>query len=148
MSTSRVGAVIDALVTQFDAGTAVKVYDGPPVDTTAPADFVVIGCDDQFESTVPLTQAWAGLGANARDENGEIPCAVISQSGETNVKTHRDRCLTILAELEAAVVADPTLGGTVASGWLLIASGSLSQAQTANGSRASINFTVSYRARI
>ena len=148
MPNCRVGAVIDALVTKFGTGTAAKVVDGPPILSAAPADFVLVGANDEAESTVPITQAWAGLGAKARDETGEIPCAVVSQSGSTNIKTHRDRCLTILGELETALVADPTLSGAVASGWLLVSEGSLTQVQTPNGARASINFSVFYKARL
>lgn len=149
MPTSRLGAVIDALVTQLDAGTAVAVYDGYPVITTPPADFVIVGgTPDPDTDAASLDQAWAGLGAKARDETGEITCAVVSQSGGTNLKTHRDRALVILGELETAIRADPTLGGVVSSGWLHVTTGSLSQEQNTNGSRAVVTFTVSYRARL
>ena len=149
MATSRLGAVIDALVTTLDAGTTVEVYDGFPITSTAPTDFVIVGgTDDPDDDGASLDQSWAGLGAKARDEEGEIRCAVISQSGDTVLKIHRDRALVILGELEAAIRADPTLGGVVASGWLHVTGGSLNQQQNANGSRARITFTVSYKARL
>jgi len=149
MATSRLGAVIDALVTQLDAGTAFSVYDGYPVTTTPPADFVIVGgTDDPDDDAASLDQEWAGLGKASRDETGQITCAVVSQSGGTDLKTHRDRVLVILGELETALRADPTLGGVVQSGWLHLTAGALNQQQNANGSRARLTFTVSYRARV
>jgi len=147
-TTSRVGAVLDALVTTLSAGTATAVYDGPPLVSDAPTTFVLVGATDEAESVVPIRQDWAGLGHNSRNETGEIPCAVVSQSGDTVIKTHRDAVLTILGELEAAIVADPTLGGAVQAGWLLIASGDLTQSQNNQGARVTVNFTVEYRARL
>ncbi len=149
MATSRLGAVLDALVTTLDAGTAVEVYDGLPVTSSAPADFVIVGgTDDPDDNAADLTQEWAGLGKESRNETGSVTCAVISQSGDTVVKTHRDRVLVILGELETAIRADPTLGGVVAAGWLHVTAGALNQQQNANGSRARVTFTVAYRARV
>jgi len=149
MPTSRLGAVIDALVTTLDAGTAVAVYDGYPVLSSLPADFVVVGgAPDPDADAASLEQAWAGLGAKSRDETGEITCAVVAQSGGTVHKPSRDRVLVILGELETAIRSDPTLGGAVAAGWLHVTTGALSQQQNSNGSRAVVTFTVSYRTRI
>lgn len=150
MTTSRVGAVIDALVTTFTAGTAAKVFDGPVVVSSAPTTFAIVG-GSISESLVPIQQDWAGLGHNSRNETAEVPCAVVSQSGDSDplaVKRHRDAALVLLAQLEAAVVADPTLGGAVAAGWLHITSGVLTQDQNQNGCAVSITFTVSYKARL
>lgn len=147
-ASSRVGAVIDALVTTFSTGTAAEVYDGPPLVSTAPGTFVIVGANEEAESRIPLTQDWAGLGRNSRNETGDIPCAIVSQSGDTVIKMHRDAALALMAQLEAAVVADPTLGGAVQAGWLHITSGDLLQEQTPNGARVAIPITVSYRARL
>lgn len=150
MTTSRVGAVIDALVTTFTAGTASEVLDGPTVRSSAPGTFAIVGGTLE-ESSVPIQQDWAGLGKNSRNEDGQIPCAVVSQSGDSDpdaIKRHRDAALVLLAELEAAVVADPTLGGAVQAGWLHVTSGDLQQSQNKNGSAVAIDITVSYRARL
>ena len=150
MTTSRVGAVIDALVTTFSAGTSSDVLDGPSVRSSAAGTFALVGGTLE-ESSVPIQQDWAGLGRNSRTEDGQIPCAVVSQSGDSDdqaIKRHRDAALALVAELEAAVAADPTLGGAVQAGWLHITSSDLVQSQNQNGSAVVITITVSYRARL
>lgn len=148
MTTSRVGAVIDALVTTLDAGTAAAVYDGPPVTSDAPGDYVLVGCNEDLESRIPLDQTFAGLGRAARDETGDIPVTIVAVSGGTSIKTVRDRALVILGELENALRTDPTLGGAVQSGWLHVTSGEVVQVQNTSGCRAAIPLVVSYKARI
>lgn len=152
MATSRQGAVIDALVIAVDATDTLSAYDGMPALSTAPADFVVVGGTDEDEDdSVTTDQEWRGLGANARQETGEVVCCVISQTGgstTTSRKEMRDRALDVLGQVEDALRADPTLGGTVTAGWLHVTGTRLALRNTPNGTYARLVFTVGYQARI
>lgn len=152
MTTSRAGVVIDALVAVFTADTTLRVFDGPPVTTTPGAKFVVVGGDGADDGNGvdagSINQDWAGLGAFAKDETGEITCAVWSADGNTSLKDNRDAALVMLGEVEAAIRTDPTLGGVVASGWLNVSSATINQRQNTEGSSVRITFTVGYQARI
>lgn len=146
-TTSRTPAVIDALVATWTAITT--TYDGPVAPTTWPTEFCFVGGTEvPGEQAVHVSIAWAGLGAKARNETGTVTCVLIVQSGATNIKTDRDRVFVLFGLFEAAVVADPTLGGSVQSGWLLPLEFDYTQRQNAQGSYARIEITVTYSARI
>lgn len=146
--TSRLPAAIDALVDVFGAVT--QTYDGPSMlPEVWPLEFVIVGgTDDPDDDTAEADIEWAGLGAKKRAEEGRITCAVMVQSGDVAVKTNRDRAFALLGDLETAVIADPTLGAAVASGWFLPEAISFSQRQTSGGTFGRIVLTVSYQARI
>jgi hypothetical protein len=146
--TSRLPAAIDALIATFGAVTT--TFDGPdalPQDW--PDEYVVVGgTENPDDEGATLSYEWAGLGAKQRSESGAITCAVVVWHGDVDVKANRDRVFVLLGLLEAAVVADPTLGGAVTSGWFLPSSVVLSQRQNNRGSYARIVLTVSYKSRI
>jgi hypothetical protein len=146
--TSRLPAALDALLDTFGAVT--QSYDGPEaLPGVWPDEFVIVGgTDDPDDDTASASYEWAGLGAKQRNESGEITCALIVQRGDIVVKANRDRAFTVMAALEAAVVADPTLGGAVQSGWFLPSGVTYSQRQNDRGSFARIVLTVTYQSRI
>jgi len=149
VTTSRFGAVIDALVTLVDTTSVTHTFDGPPNTAEGPTEYVIVGgTDDPDDDAGEITQAWNGLGAGAKQETGEVTCAVLVGTGDDVVKTARDRALVILGEIETALRADKTLGGVLVSGWCEMASGRPSQRRNSNGLYARVAFTVRYQTRI
>lgn len=148
---SRLDDVMSALVTTFTASsslTGVDVRDGPPLDGVGDADFVLVGHDGTPDSNADMTveQEWADLGCTSRYENGEVICAVVSQTGDTDLQVRRDRAFTLLAACESALVADRTLGGLVMSAQFV--RGAARQFQNRNGSAVVAQFTVTYFAQV
>lgn len=155
MATSAVPAAIDALLGILRAApglSGVEVLDGPPVGDQAEADYVIVGWNPEDDQAADVQQDFAGAGARTRDEDFQLHCVVDTWSGDTEVKPRRDRAFALLAAVEDALRATdaapeaPTLNGTVL--WAHLTAGSLQQANTAQGVRARISFTVSCRARI
>lgn len=148
MTTSRIPAVVSALVSTFTAAmTGVKVIDGP-FDTVPDGDYLTVGWTPDGELTTG-SQAWASLGNRARDERIDIPCYVDSYSGSTDVATRRNAAFTLLAAAETAIRNDPTLGGVVPKpGWAQIGTYSERQEQTEAGLAVGIVFHVLVQARI
>ena len=148
MAAPRFGAVIDALVALAGTTSAGAVYDGPVVTSTLPPDFVVIGgTEDPDDEPSSFDQSWAGLGNRSKAETGDVTCAVLVGTGDENVKVARDRALVILGQVEAAVRADPTLGGVLSGGWCQVSGGRHVQRLNTQGLYVRITFTVSYQTK-
>lgn len=107
------------LVTRLKARTAladVGVFDGPYV-TGDPGDAIHVGYDgdpDGELEAVVVQSNWAGsLGAKKRDEQITIICSVVVTQGESDpdaAQVASDRAYALLAEVEAEILADPSLG--------------------------------------
>jgi hypothetical protein len=151
VTTSRWPSVYDALLTTFRVVSGLTVFDGPEFGLTADSvgEFVIVGGNgDPDGDPGAITQAWKGLGHNSRDETGEVNCAVIVQTGDTVIKTSRDRAFVLLASLETALLADPTLGAAVTAGWMLPINGTPEQRENSLGSYVRLPFTISYNTRL
>jgi len=123
VTTSRVPAVIDYLVTTFQAAATlgqatppVTVIDGPAV-TADPGPLALwVGADD-IESATPAaadsTQDWAALGHQARNEQLAIHCTAQAWSGDDDVRSLRLAAAAIVSAVEDLVRNDSSLGGTV-----------------------------------
>lgn len=112
MATSRIPATINAVVTAL-RNAGLKVWDGPVI-TGDYGDAVYIGYDGnpegEFQSTSG-TQSWAGLGAKRRNERFTIFCAVVALVGDSgDVQGSRENAYALLAGVEDALRADPSLG--------------------------------------
>jgi hypothetical protein len=105
---------------------------------------VVIGDDGDPESDVQsvFQQVWVDMAHTRRDETGDIPCVALAQTGSTAPEVVEARAFEILGYVELMVVADPTLGGTVAT--LEILGGSSKIIQNARGSAVIVPFSVRY----
>lgn len=148
MAVPKFGAVIDALVALARTTSAEVVYDGPRVTSESPSDFLVIGgTEDPDDEPSSFDQSWNGLGARTKNEAGEVTCAVLVGTGDDDVKVARDRALVILAELEAAVRADPSLGGVLSGGWAHVSGGRHTQRLNTQGLYVRIVFTVAYQTK-
>lgn len=150
-TTSRLPAVIDALIETFGTVTDLTVFDGPEFSLTEDAvgEFVIVGGNgDRSAESGSLAQTWAGMGHHSRNEEGGVDCALVVQTGDSVIKTSRDRVFVLLGELETALVADPTLGGAVMAGWMLPLSASIEAEENGLGSYVRLSFTISYRSRL
>jgi hypothetical protein len=128
----------------------VRVFDGVPVGDEAEAlgEFVLVGHDGDPESTPEITvvQEWVDLACSRRAETGVVPCAVVVQSGDTDLSARRDRAQVLLSVCADSIVTDMTLGGVVDSALLL--SGSASQLQTEQGAAVVVPFDITYRTTV
>lgn len=149
MTTSRYGAVVDALVALF-ATTGRTVYDGPTLSGDRPTEYVVVGgTEDSDDDAGEFTQDWAGIGAKAKNETGEVVCALLVSTGDGDVRTARDAALSFLSTLGDLLRADPNLAGALGpAGWCHLASGRPSQRQTSEGVYVRVAFTIVYQSRI
>lgn len=160
MLPSRIGQVIEALVTMYQAAvlpldttdSGIPVLDGPEsVDMGSLPEYVVVGdeldADTGAEST--FSQTWAGLGAQSKTENGSVLCTIAVRTGgsyETSIREMRQRALEILAACETAHRANVNLGGLVL--FSAIESGTYRPVNDTEGTGAEVTFTVTYEARI
>lgn len=123
---SSIPRAIDGLVALCEAQTGtgglldgVTVVDGPSVTTPSEQLLLYIG-------DTPVTggagafgsQDFVTLPARERDEAYSIYCTAYSRSGDTAIKTERDRAFAIMAVVEKLVRpgfagSDITLGGAV-----------------------------------
>lgn len=150
--TSRAPAVIDALVALCRTAPAlagVTVQDGPQVTSKHLKAVVCIGWDgdEDNDQAVEAQQEWAGLGAKAKDETLQVTCAALAWHGSTTTKPVRDRAYALVAAVEDALRADPSLGfqpPTVVA----LATGNAFQRQTADGAQCRVVFTIAIKTRI
>ena len=143
----------DALLAAFKASaglTGVSVYDGLQITQEFASDGVAVGhdgtVDDDDVNVGSVTAVYFTLGAKARMEDGTVNCWLWSLDGGTDTTARRSRAFALFAAVEAAVKADPTLGGAclIAS----VASADISLRQTTQGVAVLMPFTVTYQARI
>jgi hypothetical protein len=150
MATSRVPAVLDALLAACRAAsdlTGVAIVDGPPLTDLTNPDQVFIGWQPSADDVAAAdAQDFAQLGAQRRDEQIDIRCYAESRSGDTVIKTVRDRAYALVGAVENLLRADATLAGTVL--WTHLVAGDLRQPQTDAGALAGVEFAVHARARI
>ncbi len=151
-NSSRVPAVIAYLVDYLGGVLSVPVFDGPALGDDARKAWLEVGTDDpEFQGGSSLVSAqsrmeWAGLGARSRDEHVTIHCAAWAWTGDDTLTAPRAVAYAIVAEAEAALVADPSMGGIALYGDVsdLI----LRQGLTADGALAAVLFQVHCKARL
>jgi hypothetical protein len=155
VTTTRIGDVIDALVTTMRTALPnVLVVDGVGVSADRNPNALFIGVDTPEDTSgtpvfaADTRQQWANANYTARDEEGYVVCAASSFVGETNQKQARDNALATVASVETTLRANPSLG---VAGLLWLSVGTriaLVQNQTTVGSHAIILFRVSWKARL
>ena len=160
MTTSRVPALIDYLVTQFTAAATlgaaappVLILDGP-APTADPAPLVLhVGVDDVFTDSPPTSatseQSGTGLGGK-REEVATIHLAAVAWAGTDDMKTVRGAAYGIAAAVEDLVRNDTTLA-TLAGAALArpgVTGMVLQQNNTPQGAVAQVSFQISYRTLI
>ena len=147
--------VITALVALFDAALDVPVFDGPIVTGDRPTGYLQVGSavngipgtgtstDEQSTFNLELSDMGPGTW---EQETGEIPCAAVAWSGDTEIVAARTAAFALFETCRAALKGDRTIGGALPlNGVGLIGAGSLSQLHTTEGVVASVSFTVPYQ---
>jgi hypothetical protein len=108
--------------------------------------------DGELESDArpEVTYEWANIAGTSRYETGNIPCAVVSQSGDDNMQARFDRVQVLLAAMENALVTDmnsgAALGGLVMG--CTITAGMTRPLQNSAGAAVLGPFTITYRAQV
>lgn len=158
-STSRVPAVIDYLVTLFQGAATlgqatppVNIIDGPAA-TADPGPLALwVGVDDitsDDPAAADSTQAWAGLGHQARNEQLTVYCVAQAWSGSDDIRPLRTAVYGITSAVEDLIRDDASLGGTVSTpGNAAVTSGQLRQPPVARGRAARVHFAITAQARI
>lgn len=150
-STSQWGVVVDGAVVIATATGVAAVFDGPPMNNGAEYEFVAIGWDGvsiDDDPAAQIDQSWDGIGAKHKTETATIPGAVSVASGDTTLKTVRDRALVIFGLMETAFRADPTLGVLSPPAVAHLSAFTPYQNQNEDGAAVRLVFTISYQARI
>ncbi|MGZ4518877.1 MAG: hypothetical protein ACXVXO_00325 [Mycobacteriaceae bacterium] len=149
-----VPSVIKAIVATANAHlTNTTVYRGPgnPSDDE-PLNQLFVGINDVYTADWTVgansNQQWATLGAQQRDDNGEVWCTAYSWNGDSDSDAAMDAAYGTVAALEAALRADVTLGNLPGVLWVGVTTTELRETQDSGGARAQVIFTVAYRGRI
>lgn len=155
-TTSRIPAATDALVAVLTSaiGTTTNVVDGPPLNwegvtiaqgSVSESSFLFIGSIPDSDVSAEGTQDFNAAGAVSRDEQFTVYCTAFVWAGDLVVKTVRDAAFAIVAQVEQAIRADPTLNAAVLysrmSGVTAVA-----QRQGEDGTDCTVTFTVAARA--
>ena len=165
MSTSAVPAVIDYLVAQARASTAlgasttapVTIYDGPTIDGAWPNLSLHIGSELAYVLTPDVTpapeaafsnQTWVGAGNRKRNENLTIHCVIDAHVGESITKMARDAAHSVLSAFEDMTRVDANTGGTVLFNDPGVTNTHWYAGQIKDGARALITFDFNCDARI
>lgn len=149
MTTSRIPAVIDALVSTLTAALpGVDVIDGPLI-TLPDGDYLTVGATPAGDTTTGR-QTWIGVGpSKVRGEQIDVPCYCDSYSGSTTVSTRRNAAFALMAAAENALRADPSLGGVLTvPGIAQIESYADYQEQTESGLAVGVVFHITCNTRI
>lgn len=147
---SAIGEVVPALVGVFTTALAAeptKVYGGPKPTSANAREYVLVAFNPEPDGNgVETEQDISDLGNRWVDEQGTVQCSVTCWSGSTDPAPLLARCDTLLDLLDAALVADPTLGGVIYAGYFarILGAASLRQESTADGAIVRLGFTVTY----
>lgn len=144
-------AIVAALVANLPAGTA--VIPGPALSHPNEMSYVNVGCDDSdtlnvYSNAVSGAQAWAQLGGGYRDETFTIHCEATAWNGDNDCLAAMDAVYALMAGIEAALVADPRLGGASGILWSPgITSSGLKFIQDTQGAGAKLAFDIECKSR-
>ncbi|MFF7200519.1 hypothetical protein [Streptomyces sp. NPDC008141] len=155
MAVSAVPGAIDALLAILRAAPGlqgVQVLDGPPTGDQSAKDYVAVGYQPETDEAVQITQSFAYAGARTRDEQAVVLGWIDTWTGDRDMHARRTRAFELLGVIELAIRASggspdaPTLNGSVL--WSEFTAGVLKQANTDQGVRAGIAWSIALRARI
>lgn len=107
---TRVPAVVDTIVSLLRGALPTwEVYDGPPVGSDWPWDFVIVGYGEEDSASSTLTES-DGLG-DRLVEVFEVNCLASTLSGDAGMAARRAACGALLAAVDEALKANSDLGG-------------------------------------
>lgn len=140
-TTTRVPAVVDALVARLRADLDCQVVDGPPAGQDIQKAVLFVGYDAIGSQSITTSVERAqGLG-HRYTETFQIACLIDVGSGDEVAKTVRDRAHVLFAGVDAALKTDRALGGVCD----LVSLGpdvEWHQVQTEEGAACGVSFSV------
>lgn len=147
---SKTDAVILALTAMWTSAlTGVMVADGPQANSDASNDWLFVGADgdapDEGNEAAAVEQSWMAF-ARTKQEDGEVTCAVVSRRGDTNIPAARATAYALFSAAEDALRADNTLSGLLMQSY--VSAHQYMPAQTTQGAKVRVVFTVTYQAQI
>jgi hypothetical protein len=153
MPASRYADTITSLISVFQAAaTGVTVFDGATIGDDSLTEAVIVGGSSDFEQTNAgsFTQEYRTTGGAyaAKDETVTIPCAVIVDSGSTDVAAARSRCCEILGLLEAGLRANYSLALGPNVLWADLQSCTFTSEQSPYGESYRADFTITIQSVI
>lgn len=151
---SAIGDVLPALVAVWTAALAAEsatVYGGPKPTSATALEYVTVGFDPTGDGEgVTTNQVISDLGNRWIDESGDVVCSVTVSSGGDDLVGLLARADDLFDLCDAALVADPTLGGVLTPGAgdggyaRVLGAGGLEQSSGAQGSAVRLTFTAHY----
>ncbi|WP_183092907.1 hypothetical protein [Nocardioides stalactiti] len=154
MGTTVVYDLIDTLYERWTAllEDTVTVFDGDGLDDSGD-NFLMVGWDDPDNdrgNSAEARQAWHGLGAQTREEEGTLTCLLICCDGGNDITTARAAAKQITDLIEADLRSDPSLGNVVTGlQWVGYGTRSdLKQWLSDRGAVAQLVFEIAFKARI
>lgn len=147
---AKTDAVILALVAMWTTAlTGIQVADGPQVNSDPSDDWLFVGFNgdtpDESNEGATVEQSLMSF-ARVNQEDGQVTCAVVSRSSDTDIPALRARAMGFLSAAEDAVRTDMQLGGLVMHAF--ISGFQYSPVQTQQGAKVRVVFTVTYKAQI
>lgn len=140
-------AIVGLVAVATDALTGVTVIDGPAKGKPSEKELLLIGWDDQQQNHV-IAQRVEADALGGAIEQGDIACFIATRKGNADMASTRARGAEILAELETAVRANPTLNGSVAESSVGPAMALTQYQTTQDGASIGLSFSVSYEAYV
>jgi len=147
---SLIDPVILKLIEVWTAAlTDLDVVDGPQVDSDPVNDRLFVGFNgdtpDEYNEGAVGVQSLMAF-AKVKGDDGQVTCAVVSRSGDSDITATRARANGFLAAAEAALRADMSLGGLVMQAY--VTDYRYSPVQTQQGAKVRVVFTVTYKGQI
>lgn len=141
-------AVIDVLVSIFDAALSVDVYDGPNPIAANKGDFVLVGSTGEEEDGATVEQEPSDLGPGTwLDESGEVICSAWSWTGSdaSTVPARRAAALSYVDACSDAIAANRSLGGVLGQGTAVVTGIRYQTRVAPEGTTVRVLFTVAYQ---
>jgi hypothetical protein len=90
----------------------VVVYDGPPITSDTPTDFVTVGYvpGEDFAGTYEQTRNGENSWQGALEETGTVRSELVCWAGDSDLATLQTRAFALVDAWEAWVSSDETLG--------------------------------------
>lgn len=128
---------------------ATTVHNGPRKRGVRPKQYLLVGVNGIDEDAPGLrsTQDPSSMGGGWRDEAGEVDCTAVVWTGDADkLDEIRAAADGIVADCEAAVNADPQLGGLLqpANHFAHLTALDVREAHTDKGPFVEVVFTISY----
>lgn len=163
MTDTRVADVLDKIYDLLIAETHIaaeiaaerlKAFDGPPTTDFSGASMLVVGgtpfADEPEDPETTVSWDWAAMGRSGAfadiAEWIDVPCAVSTRGGSTDMRAIRRTAITIYAKAAATIRASTVGIGEVM--WCTCAVSSIRQSQTTSGAECLVMFTARVRTQI